>query len=174
MNTLITGGARSGKSAFAESLLANNNDVTYISSYVIDENDEEMIDRIKRHKQQRNSNWGLIESNTTLDAINTKDILFDCLAIFTSNVLYKYSKDLEKIDGQLFDTMLNHLKKEIDKLLDNNENIIIVTNEVGLSTTPFNHVERIYRDLLGKINVYTASRVDNVYFVVCGIPQKIK
>lgn len=174
MSTLITGGARSGKSLFAESLFKNNDQVTYVASYVVDQNDLEMLDRIAKHQSQRNANWSLKEVNTKLDLKDNKFVLFDCLAIFTSNVLFSYSKDLAKVDADTFDLILEHLKQEIDYLLSNNQEVIIVTNEVGSSITPMNHLERVYRDLLGKINTYTASKCQTVYLVVCGIEIKIK
>lgn len=172
MKRLITGGARSGKSSFAESLYQNDN-VTYIATSIYDEDDYEMIDRIKKHQLQRNSLWKTVEVDYYLD-IKADYILLDCLALFTSNVLYSYTKDLDLIDSKIFDQILNHLKNEITKLIDNNKDIIFVTNEVGLGLVPINHLERVYRDLLGKVNIYVASKVDEVYLVTCGIPLKIK
>ncbi len=173
MRRLITGGARSGKSNFAESLYQNNNKVTYIATSIYDEYDFEMIDRIKKHQIQRNPSWKTVEITYYLD-IKADYILLDCLALFTSNVLYSYTKDLDFIDSNTFDQVLNHIKNEIDKLINNNQNIIFVTNEVGLGLVPINHLERTYRDLLGKVNIYVASRVAEVYLVTCGIPLKIK
>ena len=173
MKRLITGGARSGKSNFAESLYQNNSEVTYVATSIYDENDLEMIDRIKKHQMQRNPLWKTVEATYYLD-IKADYLLLDCLALFTSNVLYLYTKDLNFIDSETFDQVLNHIKTEINKLINNNQSIIFVTNEVGLGLVPINHLERTYRDLLGKVNIYVASKVDEVYLVTCGIPLKIK
>jgi len=132
-----------------------------------------MKDRVATHQKQRNKKWSTIEVDYNLD-VEGKNILFDCLAIFTSNILYYYSKDIEYIDKDLNEKIFEHLVVEIDKLFANNNDIIVVTNEVGYGLVPINHLERIYRDLLGRINRYVADKCDEVYLVVCGQVLKIK
>ncbi|MDF9866773.1 adenosylcobinamide kinase/adenosylcobinamide-phosphate guanylyltransferase [Bacilli bacterium PM5-3] len=173
MYKLITGGARSGKSLYAESLLNEKDDVTYIASYIYDKNDNEMVERIRKHQEQRNSNWKTIEVDYCLD-VSADSILFDCLSVFSSNVLYKYSKDIEYVDKDLNEKIYQRIILEIDKLFINCKDIIIVTNEVGYGLVPSNHIERIYRDLLGRVNRYVANKCDEVYLVVCGQNIKIK
>ena len=173
MYRLITGGARSGKSLYAESLYQELNEVVYLASYIFDLDDLEMCERIRQHQEQRNSNWQTKEVDYHLN-VTADYLLFDCLAVFTSNVLYKYSYNLEYISNELNETIYHHLIKEIDCLFANNSNIIIVSNEVGSGLVPINHLERVYRDLLGRINRYVASKCDEVYLVVCGQPLKIK
>lgn len=173
MHRLITGGARSGKSLFAESLLEKDNDVAYIASYIYDKEDVEMKSRIEKHQLQRNKLWKTYEVDYYLD-IAEKKILFDCLSVFTSNVLFKYTKDLEFIDDDLNEEVYNHIINEVDKLFKNCQSVIIVTNEVGSGLVPVNHLERVYRDLLGRVNRYVASKCDEVYLVVCGQSLKIK
>ncbi|MEG0283900.1 MAG: bifunctional adenosylcobinamide kinase/adenosylcobinamide-phosphate guanylyltransferase [Erysipelotrichales bacterium] len=173
MKTLVTGGARSGKSSYAESLYQDYDDVLYIATYINEHNDSEMENRIKKHVEQRNSKWQTYEASYNLDVENNK-VMLDCLSVFTSNVLFYYAKDVEYINDELFQKVLKHLEKEVDYLIENNKEVIIVTNEVGSSLVPINHVERIYRDLLGKINVYAANKCNNVYLVVCGQNIKIK
>ncbi|MDL2211289.1 bifunctional adenosylcobinamide kinase/adenosylcobinamide-phosphate guanylyltransferase [Erysipelotrichaceae bacterium OttesenSCG-928-M19] len=173
MNKLITGGARSGKSEFAESLLKENDDVLYVATYINDHNDEEMAARIKRHQLQRNSNWQTKEVSYTLD-IKSNDILLDCLSVFCSNVLYYFTKNIDDISNEKVSEIEKYLMNEIDKLFENCYNITVVTNEVGNGLVPTNQVERVYRDLLGRINRYVANKVDEVYLVVCGQNIKIK
>lgn len=173
MHILVTGGARSGKSSFAENLYNNQDDVVYLASYISDPNDVEMQLRIKKHQEQRNSLWKTIELEHYID-VQTDKVMFDCLSVFTSNVMFHYTKDMEYIDGKTIDIIINHITQEVDKLLKNTKQAVIVTNEVGNGLVPAYHLERVYRDLLGRVNRYVADQVDNVYLVVCGQALKIK
>ncbi|MFV0424529.1 MAG: bifunctional adenosylcobinamide kinase/adenosylcobinamide-phosphate guanylyltransferase [Bacilli bacterium] len=172
MKVLITGGARSGKSTYAESFYKHD-DVKYIATYVCNSDDLEMVYRIKKHKLQRNLKWETIEVNTFLN-VTGEYILMDCLSIFVSNIMFYYTKDAKYINGELIEKIYSHIKREITTLVQNCKNIIIVTNEVGLGLVPINHVERVYRDVLGRTNRYVADMMDDVYLVVCGQPLKIK
>lgn len=175
MKILVTGGARSGKSYFAETLYNQQAKVTYVATYIKDKDDLEMQQRINLHQERRNINWQTLEIQYEIPQDQLNDyVLFDCLSVFTSNQLFYYSKGIDFIDDVLFDKILEKIKKEIEKLLQVNPNIILVTNEVGYGLVPINHLERVYRDLLGKVNTYVASLVDEVYLVVCGQPIKIK
>lgn len=173
MHVLVTGGARSGKSSYAESIFDNKDDVVYLASYIVDPNDAEMQIRIQKHKEQRNHKWRTIELEHHID-VKADFVMFDCLSVFTSNVMYYYTKDLEYIDSVLMDKIINHIISEVDKLLANTKQAIIVTNEVGNGLVPAYHLERVYRDILGRVNRYVANEVDSVYLVVCGQPLKIK
>lgn len=173
-NVLITGGARSGKSSFAENIYNEIDDVVYIATYVNDDYDQEMSERVSLHQQQRNSNWKTYEVNNEMPDIYNKNILIDCLSIYTSNMLYKYTKDIEYISYEIQDKIINEVVLNIKKLLDNQNKVVIVTNEVGYSLVPINHLERVYRDILGHINKKIALLVDDVYLVVCGQNIKIK
>lgn len=173
MHILVTGGARSGKSSYAEQMFKDQNDVVYLASYINDNSDAEMQLRIKKHQQQRNSNWDTIEIKHYLD-VCAKNVLFDCLSVYTSNVMYYYTKDLEYIDEHKIDEIFNHIINEVLKLLKNTKQTIIVTNEVGNGLVPSHHLERVYRDILGRVNRAVANDVDNVYLVVCGQPLQIK
>lgn len=173
-SVLVTGGARSGKSSFAENQFKDSNDIVYIATYVDDISDVEMNERVQRHQDIRNSNWKTIEVNDVMPDLSNKKILIDCLSIYTSNILFKHTANIEYIDYELQDKIIDEVVKNIKKLIDSNNEIIIVTNEVGYSLVPINHLERVYRDILGHVNKKIASLVEDVYFVVCGQNIKIK
>jgi adenosylcobinamide kinase / adenosylcobinamide-phosphate guanylyltransferase len=173
MKILVTGGARSGKSSYAENLYQDSKDVTYLATYLSDECDTEMAERVRKHQAQRPSNWKTIEIENTID-IKADKILFDCLSIYTSNIMYHYTKDIEYIGEDVQNQIQKHIVDEIQKLLENNSDVVIVTNEVGSATVPDNHVERVYRDLLGRVNCKVAKLVDKVLLVVCGCAIEIK
>ncbi|GAK54383.1 cobinamide kinase [Candidatus Moduliflexus flocculans] len=175
---LITGGARSGKSRFAESLLLPHTDVVYIATS--DVSDDEMRDRVWLHQQRRPATWRTFEGvyqlrNAVCDA---RYYLLDCLSILTSRFMFDLTRQLDRIpiDAQtrVEDAVFGELRSLQEGIAVIGGTLVIVTNEVGLSIVPENHVARVYRDILGKVNQRVAAMCDEVYLVVCGIPMKIK
>ncbi len=178
MITLISGGARSGKSKFAESLYKNKKDVVYIATSRIF--DEEMKERINEHKKQRPKEWRSYENNYNLYKAIGKEkyYLLDCITILVSNIMYDMTKDMEYIDYRMQEKVESKVILEVEKLIEkikeNNYKLILVTNEVGYSIVPEHHISRVFRDIQGRVNQKIASRAENVYLVSCGIPVKIK
>lgn len=178
MITLVTGGARSGKSSFAESIYKDRKDVVYIATSKI--LDKEMEERVKLHRLNRPSYWRTFEDNYNLfNALGTeKNYLLDCITVLTSNIMFDITKDLEYIDykvqKRVEDKVFSELHSLINKIREKNYNLVLVTNEVGYSLVPENHIARVFRDIQGRINQRIASLCDEVYLVCCGIPVKIK
>lgn len=166
--TLILGGARSGKNNFAEKVAQGANKVVYIAT--AEALDDEMRERIENHKEERPSSWKTIEAPNDLTKsirqINSKVdmVIIDCLTIYTSNLIVKFSKKevLKNIADML--SFLNNLDCKI----------IFISNEVGMGIVPDNKMARDYRDILGKINQRVAEVAKEVYLMVAGIPVKIK
>lgn len=164
----ITGGARSGKSTFAQKL-ANNlgKRVTYIAT--AQARDKEMELRIKIHRKNRPSHWKTVEreKNVTevLSRIAEKNevILLDCLTLLISNLLLSGEKKILKEIRQL----VNEVKKA-------KATVLIVSNEVGMGIVPDNRLARKFRDMAGKVNQIVAQAADEVYLVVSGISMKMK
>lgn len=175
---LVTGGARSGKSSFAESIFRDKKDVVYIATSRI--YDDEMRDRIRLHRESRPGEWHTFEGTYDLDKAveKSKNYLLDCLTILTSNIMFDMSEGLEAIPIELQRDIEGKTVLEISKLIEKvksiDGNLVMVTNEVGDSIVPENHVARVYRDIIGRVNQRTAALCDEVYLVVCGIPLKIK
>jgi len=173
---LVTGGARSGKSSFAEKLAKEaNKDVTYLAtSQALD---EEMALRIKEHKKRRPRNWKTIEEPLNASSVIEKEgksdrvILLDCLALLVANLIFsKGDSTSEPIDQ----AVLNEIKT-LAKISKNvPASVIIVTNEVGMGIVPEYPLGRAYRDTLGKANQILASEADEVYLLICGIPVNVK
>lgn len=178
----ITGGARSGKSTFAENLSKKyNKNITYIAT--LNFIDEEMENRIEKHKSRRDSSFTTIEaykefSKVFLNIPKDNIILLDCVSNMLNNFLFEKEIDFENINNQEVEALEVRIEKEFDELLveiDKHKNdVILVTNEVGLGLVPPYALGRIYRDILGRINQKLAQRASEVYFVVSGIPMKIK
>lgn len=178
MIVLVTGGARSGKSKFAESLYKDKEDVVYIATAKV--YDEEMKDRVKLHQKSRPEIWRTYEGNYNLkEAVEMeKNYLLDCITVLTSNIMFDITKDTENISYEMQslieEKVLEEVKFLIDEVKIRNYNLTIVTNEVGDSIVPEHHISRVFRDIQGRVNQRIAVLADSVYLVCCGIPVKIK
>ena len=167
-NTLVLGGARSGKSQFAESIIENFGEGLYIATAFMLEEDEEMSGRILEHQQRRGNLWKTIEEPLNIveviekEACLTRPILVDCLTLWLSNLMY-----LERC----LETEVNSLKNLIEKSLGP---IIFVSNEVGLSVVPENETARRFRDNMGYINKVVAGACSRVVFVAAGLSFVMK
>jgi len=171
---LVLGGARSGKSRFAQGLAQNlGKKVLFVATG--EPLDEEMKARIIEHKKNRPPQWETLEApyNTVeqieLHALDADVVLLDCMTLLISNLLIgkRYHAAIEK-------KVLSYIER-LTSLLDQiNASWIIVSNEVGMGLVPEIKLGRIYRDILGKANQLVAQRATEVYFLISGIPIKIK
>ena len=165
-NILITGGIRSGKSLFAESLiLSYGKKSTYLAT--AKKIDEEMEKRIKKHKQRRKDKWYEFESEINLVdtlSIVKKDspVLIDCITLWLNNIFYK--KMNWRIEVEKFSKFISNFQQPL----------VIVTNEVGSGLISMNKTSREFQNASGITNQILASVCDDVYIVICGIPKKIK
>ena len=181
---LVTGGARSGKSTYAENLArAVGDDVMYIATSIPFDN--EMKERVKKHRARRPPNWGTFEGYLNLKEIfNRKDIhfeaiLLDCVTIMVTNLMFEFGGfEIDALDDEAINAIEKRILVEVSAFLDeanlNSQTVILVTNEVGFGIVPDNRLARIFRDIAGRVNQYVASQSDEVYLVVCGLPLKIK
>jgi adenosylcobinamide kinase/adenosylcobinamide-phosphate guanylyltransferase len=177
---LVTGGARAGKSNFAEQLarqLGGDQGVCYVAT--AEPADDEMRTRIAAHQASRPAGWRTIEVprslRDALSALHTQTVrvvLLDCLTLLVSNVLLAHPDFAEVED------VWPSVQAEINDLIrfaaQPAVTTLVVTNEVGLGIVPANRLARIYRDLLGRANQRLAAAATLVYFVVSGIPLEIK
>jgi adenosylcobinamide kinase/adenosylcobinamide-phosphate guanylyltransferase len=177
----VTGGARSGKSAFAESLFQDMPHVVYLATARI--TDDEMQERIRHHQQSRPSSWITRECSRNLGAVcestpQPPHILLDCVSILASNRMFDLTGDCERISPglqqQVEDTIVEELERLITEVRARNGRLVMVTNEVGDAIVPENYVARVYRDILGRVNQRIAALCDSVYLVTCGIPLQLK
>ena len=175
---LVTGGARSGKSQYAESFYAPEKDVVYIATSKIF--DEEMRERVRLHQLSRPETWTTFEGSYKLYKAmsEARHYLLDCISVLTSNIMFDLTSTYEKIpmdiQHQVERTVVNEIETLIKKVEKLDGTLVLVTNEVAYSIVPENHVARVYRDILGKVNQRVASLCHEVYLVVCGIPLKLK
>ena len=152
---LVTGGARSGKSSFAERLALKIGDgrAAYIATAQIF--DDEMNFRVKLHRQRRGDNWTTFEAPFAAEdkiseaGKNFGAILFDCVTLYVSNFLCNADTDDEKF---LYDNLRGLIGKLIDAAQSSDAVTIFVTNEVGAGIVPENKLARRFRDLAGLAN----------------------
>ena len=178
MIVLVTGGARSGKSTFAESLYKDKEDVVYIATAKV--YDDEMEKRVQLHQKSRPEIWRTYEGNYNLTGAlgHEENYLLDCITVLTSNIMFDITGEMEKISyetqNQIEETVLKEVENLISEANKRDCNLIIVTNEVGSSIVPEHHISRVFRDIQGRVNQRIAALSDEVYLVCCGIPVKIK
>ena len=174
---LVTGGARSGKSSFAEKLALKigNGRAAYIATAQIF--DDEMSYRVKLHKERRGTNWQTFEAPFNADekipeAAKIFDaILFDCVTLYVSNFLCAADVDDEKF---LYDNPRGLIQKLIDAAKNSDATTIFVTNEVGSGIVPENKLARRFRDLAGLANQMLASEAEKVFLTVAGLAVDVK
>ncbi len=164
----ITGGARSGKSAFAQkSANRLSKKVTYIAT--AQAKDKEMEVRIKIHRKNRPAHWKTIEKEKNITEVlsriaeKNEVILLDCLTLLISNLLLSGKKDV-----------LKKIRQLVNKIREIKATVLIVSNEVGMGIVPDNKLARRFRDIAGRANQIVAQAADEVYLVVSGIPVKVK
>ncbi|MEW5057240.1 MAG: bifunctional adenosylcobinamide kinase/adenosylcobinamide-phosphate guanylyltransferase [Cycloclasticus sp.] len=173
MIELILGGARSGKSRYAErQAAASNKDVYYIAT--ASAGDGEMSQRIKQHVQQRPAHWQTTEEPVQLasalqqhDQVN-RVFLVDCLTLWLSNILFS---DSEQANEQRFEDEKKQLLELLPQL---NADIILVSNEVGQGITPINAMARRFVDEAGRLHQDISPLSHKVSFVTAGLVQQLK
>ncbi len=165
--TLVLGGARSGKSAYAESLILGQAErAVYLATS--EPLDGEMAERIRKHLERRDARWETREEpldlvSVLLDATRPhRPILVDCLTLWLSNLLHA---------GRDIDSEIAALVAVLPRL---DGSVVIVSNEVGLGIVPDNALARAFRDHAGRLHQAVAAVADTVVFVVAGLPMTLK
>ena len=189
---LVTGGARSGKSAFAEEQLADREEVCYIATGLPRGEDPEWQERIRLHQERRPASWTTQEQYAGLaDWLREQShpvYLLDCATLLTSNRLFDliaqhFPDKLELTEERFLSRqeqsfLLQLLEEEWQELLSTirqtNAECWIVTDEVGLGIVPETRLGRFFRDVQGKINQLIAKEASEAYLVICGLAQQLK
>lgn len=179
--TLILGGARSGKSSYAQHLAQKlaeecGKSVTFIAT--AQAYDEEMSARIKKHQEDRPQNWQTLEIQTNIAShvndINSEIVILDCITLLASNLMMQFVKDDIVVEEKFMKAMQDETQNLISAMHESKRDWIVVSNEVGLGLVPPYQMGRVYRDGLGWANQSLAKESDAVLFMVAGIPMVIK
>ncbi|MCS5695761.1 bifunctional adenosylcobinamide kinase/adenosylcobinamide-phosphate guanylyltransferase [Desulfofundulus thermocisternus] len=176
----VIGGARSGKSSFAEELAAScGSRVVYVAT--ASALDEEMARRIHIHRVRRPASWVTVEETRCLEKVirqyeNDADaLLIDCVTMWLTNLLL--DENLPCSGGALDDResyILEEARRLAGTAVASPARVIMVANEVGLGLVPDNALGRAFRDLAGRVNQLLAREAEEVYLVVAGLPVEIK
>jgi len=164
--TLVLGGARSGKSAFAESLCADFARAVYLAT--AEAHDDEMRARIAHHRERRGADWVTVEEPLALGAALAAHaapgavVLVDCLTLWLANLMGA-GRDLDREAAAL-----------VESLPALAGPVVMVSNEVGWGIVPDNPAARAFRDAAGRLHQAIAAHATRVYLVVAGIPTTIK
>ena len=178
---LCSGGARSGKSEFAEQLaLSLKGRKAYVATGQAF--DDEMKDRIKKHQLRRGKEWITFEIPLHLHESwehikNVSDvILIDCLTMFTSNHVFAHGDINTQEDANRIESIiLEELRLLLEKINNSNDKtVIFVTNEIRLGIVPENKLARYFRDITGRVNREVASAANKMYLTISGVTIELK
>lgn len=164
---LITGGARSGKSSFAQQLAEQQSErPVYLATARIW--DDDFAQRVRRHQSDRDQRWENVEEEKQLSKhdFSGKVVLMDCVTLWLTNFFHD--------NGYQIDPALEQAKAEWEQFIGQDMDLIVVTNELGMGVHPEHEVARKFADLQGWMNQHIAKAADSVYLLVSGIPVKIK
>ena len=155
--------------------------------------DEEMKEKVRLHKERRKNDWGTVETYKNFESNLNKyfpkteneiknNMLVDCLTNMITNIIFEEKDvDWDNFDKKSYIKIVEKLNKNVENIVNELLNItsqfqntVIVSNELGLGLVPSYPLGRYFREIAGKMNQVVAKRADEVYFVVSGIPMKIK
>jgi adenosylcobinamide kinase/adenosylcobinamide-phosphate guanylyltransferase len=179
---LILGGARSGKSFFAQRLATKlGRQVLFIATAT--STDEEMRRRIELHQKARPSHWRTLETPSGVAKAlkehigDAEVVILDCLSLLIANLMSP-SHDPSQLEKTDIEAVEKEINAELEALLacaeDSSASLIIVSNEVGMGVVPPYPSGRAYRDLLGRASQFISERADKVYMMIAGLPIELK
>lgn len=175
---LVTGGARSGKSAFAEAYcLSLSNHPSYIATSIVE--DDEMAHRVALHQERRGLEWTTLEVPRHLKEgiqkafLKSSVVLVDCVTLYLSTYLYDHRHDEAQavVAGAIceWDSILSYIKG-----IKEDKTVLFVTNELGNGLVPMDSTSRLYRDVVGHVNQRIAASAKRVFLTVSGITTELK
>lgn len=181
----FTGGSRSGKSRSAEQYIFDGGyqDRIYAATAIVF--DDEMRARVKKHREQRGDGWTTVEGYKNLAELVKPHmkkggvILLDCLTNMVTNLMIMEKEyDWDHISDEELTAIETGIKKEVEEFLDfvkgEEQDLVIVSNEIGMGVVPAYALGRHFRDVCGRMNQIAAAKADEAYFVVSGIKMKLK
>ncbi|MEG1116167.1 MAG: bifunctional adenosylcobinamide kinase/adenosylcobinamide-phosphate guanylyltransferase [Janthinobacterium sp.] len=181
--TLVFGGARSGKSAYAEKLARESGkEVVYLAT--AQAGDGEMATRIAHHRAQRPAEWTTLEEPLRLgDAILRharpgRLLLVDCLTLWLTNLMFSTGEAYPDVGDialpELFHSERAHLLYALAEMADTDCDLVLVSNEVGMGIVPYGAISRCFTDEAGRLNQAVAAVCDKAVLVAAGLPLHLK
>jgi adenosylcobinamide kinase / adenosylcobinamide-phosphate guanylyltransferase len=169
---LVLGGSRSGKSAFAESLLADTDDVTYVATSAAAPDDTEWSARVAAHRARRPAAWSTLETTAPSDLLRRGTLLVDSVTTWVAALMDETGIWTDDPGAE------QRLAARCDALVNawamTPGHVVAVSDEVGLGVVPETRAGRLFRDTLGEVNQRLAGTADEVWFVLAGLPQRLR
>ncbi len=165
--TFITGGARSGKSSFAQNRALDHSErPVYLATSRIW--DDDFRERVERHKKDRDNRWENLEEEKELSKLNLtgKTVVVDCITLWLNNYFFDNQYDIN--------ASIQQAKAEWDAFIQRDCTLIVVSNELGMGVHASDEISRKFTDLQGWMNQHIAKSANEVYLMVSGIPLKVK
>ncbi len=184
MVIMVTGGARSGKSGFAEKLCRETGEqVGYIAAAVV--TDEDMRARIAMHRAQRPAEWSTFERYRDFAALEREPefdgcgvFLLDCVTTMITNHMVDSGLDFDTCGMEEVNRLEDSVRTQADELIAlmrrRGKRLVIVTNEVGQGVVPAYRMGNLFRDIAGRTNAHIAREADEVYCLISGLPLRLK
>jgi adenosylcobinamide kinase / adenosylcobinamide-phosphate guanylyltransferase len=169
---LVLGGSRSGKSAHAESLLADVPDVVYLATSAGADDDAEWAARVVAHRARRPPGWTTVETTAPSELLRAGTVLVDSVTTWVAALMDETGVWAEEPGSA------DRLAARCDALVNawamTPAHVVAVSDEVGLGVVPETRSGRLFRDTLGAVNQRLAGTADEVWFVVAGLPQRLR
>lgn len=170
---LVLGGARSGKSTYAESALSQTAAVRYVATGYPAGDDPDWASRVAQHRQRRPESWTTVETLDLADVLAdaSTPILIDCMSLWLT-------RTLDAFDAWNADTLPSGVTTAVDEVVwawaSSAADVIAVSNETGLGVIPSTRAGAMFRDELGNLNRRLAAVSDEVWLLIAGLPQRLK
>ncbi len=169
---LVLGGSRSGKSAHAEALVAGRPDVTYLATSVAPDGDDEWMARVALHRARRPADWTTLETTAPSELLRRGTVLVDSVTTWVAALMDETGVWTDEPGSA------GRLAARCDALVNawamTPAHVVAVSDEVGLGVVPETRSGRLFRDTLGAVNQRLAGTADEVWFVVAGLPQRLR
>jgi adenosylcobinamide kinase/adenosylcobinamide-phosphate guanylyltransferase len=169
---LVLGGSRSGKSAHAEQLLADRADVTYLATSAPSGDDAEWAARVEAHRARRPASWTTVETTAPSELVRAGTVLVDSVTTWVAALMDETGVWADESGAG--DRLAARCDALVDAWTSTPAHVVAVSDEVGLGVVPETRSGRLFRDTLGAVNQRLAGTADEVWFVVAGLPQRLR
>ncbi len=169
---LVLGGSRSGKSAHAESLLSGRGDVVYLATSAPAADDADWAQRVAAHRARRPASWTTLETTAPSELLRGGTLLVDSVTTWVAALMDETG--VWAAEPGAHDRLADRVDALVNAWAMTPAHVVAVSDEVGLGVVPETRAGRLFRDTLGEVNQRLAGTADEVWFVVAGLPQRLR
>jgi adenosylcobinamide kinase/adenosylcobinamide-phosphate guanylyltransferase len=169
---LVLGGSRSGKSAHAESLVAGRGEVVYLATSAPAPDDAEWSRRVAEHRARRPAGWTTLETTAPSELLRGGTVLVDSVTTWVAALMDETG--VWSAEPGALDRLAGRVDALVNAWAMTPAHVVAVSDEVGLGVVPDTRAGRLFRDVLGEVNQRLAGTADEVWFVVAGLPQRLR